>query len=54
MIDPASTWIDAGVTIGRDSVLYPNVMLEGTTVIGEDTIVRSGTRITDCIDRQPS
>jgi len=48
MIDPASTWIDAGVTIGKDSVLYPNVMLEGTTMIGEDTIVRSGTRITDC------
>jgi bifunctional UDP-N-acetylglucosamine pyrophosphorylase / glucosamine-1-phosphate N-acetyltransferase len=48
MIDPASTWIDAGVTIGKDSVLYPNVMLEGVTVIGEDVIVRSGTRITDC------
>jgi bifunctional UDP-N-acetylglucosamine pyrophosphorylase/glucosamine-1-phosphate N-acetyltransferase len=30
-------------------VLYPNVMLEGSTVIGEDAIVRSGTRITDCI-----
>ena len=49
MIDPASTWIDAGVTIGRDSVLYPNVMLEGTTTIGEDCVVRSGTRITDCL-----
>jgi bifunctional UDP-N-acetylglucosamine pyrophosphorylase / glucosamine-1-phosphate N-acetyltransferase len=49
MIDPSSTWIDAGVTIGRDCVLYPNVMLEGSTVLGEDAIVRSGTRITDCI-----
>jgi bifunctional UDP-N-acetylglucosamine pyrophosphorylase / glucosamine-1-phosphate N-acetyltransferase len=49
MIDPSSTWIDAGVTIGRDSVLYPNVILEGATVIGEDVVVRSGTRITDCI-----
>jgi len=49
MIDPSSTWIDAGVTIGRDSVLYPNVVLEGATVIGEDVVVRSGTRITDCI-----
>ena len=48
MIDPSSTWIDAGVTIGRDSVLYPNVILEGSTVIGEDCMVRSGTRITDC------
>jgi bifunctional UDP-N-acetylglucosamine pyrophosphorylase / glucosamine-1-phosphate N-acetyltransferase len=49
MIDPASTWIDAGVTIGKDSVLHPNVVLEGSTVIGEDVVVRSGTRITDCI-----
>jgi bifunctional UDP-N-acetylglucosamine pyrophosphorylase/glucosamine-1-phosphate N-acetyltransferase len=49
MVDPASTWIDAGVTIGRDTVLYPNVMLEGSTRLGEDSIVRSGTRITDCI-----
>ncbi|HKE62021.1 MAG TPA: DapH/DapD/GlmU-related protein, partial [Nitrospira sp.] len=49
MIDPPSTWIDAGVTIGKDTVLYPNVMLEGRTVIGEDCIVRSGTRITDCV-----
>ncbi len=49
MIDPASAWIDAGVTIGKDSVLYPNVILEGATVIGEDCIVRSGTRITDCV-----
>ncbi len=49
MRDPASTWIDAEVTIGRDSVLYPQVTLEGRTVIGEDTVVHSGSRITDCI-----
>jgi N-acetylglucosamine-1-phosphate uridyltransferase (contains nucleotidyltransferase and I-patch acetyltransferase domains) len=39
MIDPASTWIDATVTIGKDTVLYPNVTLEGTTVIGEDCVL---------------
>lgn len=49
MVDPASTWIDASVMIGRDSVLYPNVVLEGSTVVGEDVVVRSGTRITDCV-----
>ena len=48
MIDPASTWIDATVTIGKDTVLYPNVTLEGTTVIGEDCVLRSYTRLTDC------
>jgi bifunctional UDP-N-acetylglucosamine pyrophosphorylase / glucosamine-1-phosphate N-acetyltransferase len=48
MIDPASTWIDAAVMIGRDTVLYPNVMLEGATAIGEDCVLRSFTRLTDC------
>ena len=48
MIDPASTWIDATVTIGKDTVLYPNVTLEGTTVIGEDAVLRSYTRLTNC------
>ncbi len=48
MRDPASTWIDAGVRIGRDTVLYPDVTLEGTTVVGEDTVLHSGVRIVDC------
>ena len=49
MRDPSSVWIDAAVTIGRDTVLYPNVTLEGTTVIGEGVTVHSGTRISDCM-----
>ena len=49
MIDPASVWIDATVTIGKDTVLYPNVTLEGRTVIGEDCVLRSYTRLTGCI-----
>ncbi|HMS83376.1 MAG TPA: bifunctional UDP-N-acetylglucosamine diphosphorylase/glucosamine-1-phosphate N-acetyltransferase GlmU [Nitrospira sp.] len=49
MRDPGSVWIDAGVTIGKDTVLYPHVMLEGNTVIGEETTIRSGVRITDCL-----
>lgn len=49
MRDPGSVWIDAGVAIGKDAVLYPNVMLEGKTVIGEGTTIRSGVRISDCV-----
>ena len=48
MIDPTSVWIDATVTIGKDTVLYPNVTLEGTTVIGEDCALRSYIRLTNC------
>jgi len=32
--DPGSTWIDADVKIGRDTVIYPSVILEGDSVIG--------------------
>lgn len=48
MRDPDSVWIDAGVVIGKDTVLYPNVMLEGSTTVGEETTLRSGVRVTNC------
>jgi bifunctional UDP-N-acetylglucosamine pyrophosphorylase/glucosamine-1-phosphate N-acetyltransferase len=36
LIDPASTFIDAGVTVGRDSVIWPGAMIFGDSVIGEE------------------
>ncbi|MBI4401887.1 MAG: bifunctional UDP-N-acetylglucosamine diphosphorylase/glucosamine-1-phosphate N-acetyltransferase GlmU [Nitrospirae bacterium] len=47
--DPDTTWIDAEVDIGRDTVLYPHVTLEGRTTVGEDCVIRSHTRITDSV-----
>ena len=47
LLDPSRTSIDADVVIGRDSLLYPDVRLEGKTVIGECCQVRSHTRITN-------
>ena len=35
MVDPASTYIDAGVRVGRDTVIMPNTYLQGNTAIGE-------------------
>ena len=35
MIDPASTYIEAGVTIGKDTVVMPNTYIQGSTAIGE-------------------
>ena len=35
MPDPASTYIEVGVTIGRDTVILPNTHLQGKTIIGE-------------------
>jgi len=45
--DPATASIDFEVRLGRDTVLYPYVTLEGRTTIGEDCVIRSHTRITD-------
>ena len=35
MIDPASTYIEAGVMIGKDTVVMPNTYIQGKTTIGE-------------------
>ena len=44
-IDPKSAYISARSVIGRDTVIHPNVTIEGESVIGESCIIRSGTRI---------
>jgi len=43
--DPATAYIDRDVTVGADTVLHPNVSLEGTTTIGAGCEIHSGTRI---------
>jgi bifunctional UDP-N-acetylglucosamine pyrophosphorylase/glucosamine-1-phosphate N-acetyltransferase len=47
VIDPTSTWVDAGVRIGRDAVLRPGVQLLGNTVIGEDAEIGPDSTLTD-------
>lgn len=49
MIDPASTYIDAAVQIGRDTVIWPNTYLHGETVIGEGCEIGPNTIIYDTI-----
>ena len=36
IIDPNATYIEPGVTIGRDTTIWPNTYLRGKTAIGED------------------
>ncbi len=45
--DPASTWVDYNVRIGRDTVIYPMVTLEGKTRIGERCVIYPGSHIMD-------
>jgi bifunctional UDP-N-acetylglucosamine pyrophosphorylase/glucosamine-1-phosphate N-acetyltransferase len=45
IVDPDTTYIDADVQIGADTVIYPSVQIYGRTVIGEDVTIRSFSRI---------
>lgn len=45
--DPATTWIDADVSIGRDTVIEPNVQLRGATTIGADCLIGPDTTLVD-------
>lgn len=39
ILDPATTYIDAGIGIGQDTVIKPNTTIEGSTTIGEDNVI---------------
>ena len=45
LIDPATTYVDADVVVGADTVIYPCVFLEGSTKIGSACEIQSGARI---------
>lgn len=47
IMDPASTFIEKGVEIGQDTVIYPYTWLEGTTKIGEDCQIGPNVRLTN-------
>jgi len=39
IVDPAATYADADVTIGRDTVVLPNTHLRGKTTVGADCVI---------------
>ncbi|KQH75793.1 bifunctional N-acetylglucosamine-1-phosphate uridyltransferase/glucosamine-1-phosphate acetyltransferase [Mycobacterium gordonae] len=47
VIDPATTWIDVDVTIGRDTVIHPGTQLLGRTQIGGHCTVGPDTTLND-------
>ena len=47
LMDPDTTYIDAQVTVGRDTVIYPFTWLEGATTIGENCEIGPNSRFTD-------
>ena len=47
MTDPSSTYIDAGVKIGKDTTIMPNTHIHGATEIGEGNVIGPNTIIRD-------
>lgn len=49
LIDPDTTYIEENVSIGEDTVVYPNVIIQGDTEIGKNCIIYSNTRIENSV-----
>lgn len=49
LIDPLSTYIGADVVIGNDTIIYPNNILEGKTMIGKGVLLHPNNRIEDSV-----
>lgn len=47
IIDPATTFVEAGVTVGPDTTIYPFTHLAGKTAVGEDCAIGPNANITD-------
>jgi bifunctional UDP-N-acetylglucosamine pyrophosphorylase/glucosamine-1-phosphate N-acetyltransferase len=47
IVDPNTTYIDAQVEVGQDTVIYPFTILRGKTQIGKDCMVGPNVDITD-------
>ncbi|HEX5807682.1 MAG TPA: bifunctional UDP-N-acetylglucosamine diphosphorylase/glucosamine-1-phosphate N-acetyltransferase GlmU, partial [Anaerolineales bacterium] len=45
MMDPASTYIEVGVKIGKDTIIMPNTYVHGNTTIGERNVIGPNTII---------
>jgi bifunctional UDP-N-acetylglucosamine pyrophosphorylase/glucosamine-1-phosphate N-acetyltransferase len=47
ILDPATTWVDVTVALGRDVVVEPHTQLCGTTEVGERAVVGPDTTVVD-------
>jgi len=48
MVDPERTYLDTTVRLAPDVTLFPGVILQGTTVVGERAEIGPDTRLVDC------
>ncbi len=48
ILDPATTYPDRGVEIGRDTIIYPFTFIEGKTKVGQGCLLGPAARLVDC------
>lgn len=48
MVDPDRTYVDTTVTLAADVTIFPDVILQGRTVVGEGVELGPNTRLVDC------
>lgn len=46
-IDPSHAYVGIDAQVGRDTIIHPDVSIEGKSVIGEGCQIRAGSRITN-------
>ena len=49
MLDPAQTYVDVTVDLGRDVTLFPGTILQGRTVVAAGSEIGPDTRLVDCV-----
>ncbi|MBV5337353.1 MAG: bifunctional UDP-N-acetylglucosamine diphosphorylase/glucosamine-1-phosphate N-acetyltransferase GlmU, partial [Deltaproteobacteria bacterium] len=49
LVDPERTYVDEGVQVGCDTIIWPGSVLKGQTVIGSGCLLESNLQITDCV-----
>lgn len=49
LVEPDATYIGPDVTIGRDTIIWPNTFLQGRTTIGETCVIGPNAIVRDCV-----
>ncbi|HLV03180.1 MAG TPA: bifunctional UDP-N-acetylglucosamine diphosphorylase/glucosamine-1-phosphate N-acetyltransferase GlmU [Actinomycetaceae bacterium] len=49
VVDPASTWIDLDVRLGRDVTIHPGTQLHGSTTVGDGAEIGPDTTLRDVV-----
>ncbi|TDA68736.1 MAG: bifunctional UDP-N-acetylglucosamine diphosphorylase/glucosamine-1-phosphate N-acetyltransferase GlmU [Clostridia bacterium] len=49
MVDPENTYVDAGVSVGADTIIYPLCFLEGATRVGRESRIGPGVTLRDSV-----